>query len=166
MIEGEGPFLNLWIFFALDLQRLHFCSCTCHPFAALNRIILESERIVETSILTLGKQVHILILHWGDKFMHITSLVMPEYQWYKCFVFTQIRCSLVDVILMVSNLHLLLGKCRMLSCSKCWMRWKIVWLSWLLCYTEDFILMLISQLLNERRWCVICMYGKWLRDTR
>lgn len=68
-IEGEGPFLNL---FALALQRPHFCSCICHPFAVFNRIILESERIVETSILTLGKQVHTLILHWDDKFRHFT----------------------------------------------------------------------------------------------
>lgn len=39
-----------------------------------------------------------------------------------------------------------------------------VWLSWLLCYTEDFTLVLISQLLNERRWCVICMYSKLIEE--
>lgn len=55
VIEGERPFLNP---FAWDLQRLHFCSWICHPFAAcLTGLYCEAEGLVKTSILTVAKQV-------------------------------------------------------------------------------------------------------------
>lgn len=60
VIQGEGPFLNL---FAFDRKNCIFVPVSAIHLLRLNRLILESERIFETSILTLGKQVHTLILH-------------------------------------------------------------------------------------------------------
>lgn len=67
----------------------------------------------------------------------------------------------MDVIPMVSSLLLLLRKCRMLQPVLIGgqVMEGAVRLSWLF-YTEDFTVVLISQLLNERRWCVICIYSK------